>query len=42
MINYHCLDKIKPYLDDVIDEHKTESKWKIQLTMKINFICSKV
>ena len=49
---------IKPYLSDIINnhkaqgkwrihsrnkiiEHKTESEWKIQLTMAINFISSK-
>ena len=53
------LNIIKPYLIDVINEHKTHglvryhsgnkswleetsSKWKIQLTMAINFIYSKV
>ena len=35
------LDKIKPYLNDLIDKHKTQGKWKTQLTMAINFIFSK-
>ena len=29
---------IKPYLRDVINDHKTRREWKIQLTMQINFI----
>ena len=32
---------IKPYLIDVINDDKTRREWKIQLTMKINFISSK-
>ena len=32
------IDKIKPYLDDLIDEHKIEGEWKIQLTMTISFL----
>ena len=52
------LNMIKPYLSDIINDHKTRglvryhsdnktwaeetsSKWKIQLTMAINFISSK-
>ena len=35
------LDIIRPYLVDIINYHKTQSKWKIQLTMAINFISSK-
>ena len=32
---------IRPYLKDMIDNHKEHSKWKIQLAIKINFIsCS--
>ena len=51
------LNRIKPYLSDIINnhktqgtcsihsdnkaiEHKTQSEWKIQLTMKINFVSS--
>ena len=51
------LDKIKPYLSDIINNHKaqgeqrtylsnktielkSQSEWKIQLTMKINFVSS--
>ena len=51
------LDRIKPYLSDIINnyntqgtwiihsgnktiKHKTQSEWKIQLTMKVNFISS--
>ena len=32
------LDKIKPYLSDMINDLKTQGKWKIQLTIAINFI----
>ena len=32
---------IRPYLSDIINDHKTQGEWKIQLTMAINFISSK-
>ena len=32
---------IRPYLRDMINDHKTRREWKIQLTMEINYICSK-
>ena len=35
------LDMIRPYLSDMINDHKTRREWKIQLTMQINFISSK-
>ena len=35
------LDMTRPYLVDMINEHKTQSEWKIQLTAAINFISSK-
>ena len=35
------LDKIEPYLNDLIDNHRTQGEWKIQLTMAITFISSK-
>ena len=35
------LDIIKPYLSDIINDHKTQGEWKIQLTMAINFFSSK-
>ena len=31
----------RPYLSDMINDHKTRREWKIQLTMQINFISSK-
>ena len=34
------LDEIKPYLNDLIDDHKTQGEWKIHLTMAINFMSS--
>ena len=35
------LDIIRPYLNDMINDHKTQSERKIHLTMQINFISSK-
>ena len=35
------LDMIRPYLVDMINDHKNQSEWKIQLTATINFISSK-
>ena len=35
------LDMIRPYLVDMINDHKNQSEWKIQLTVAINFISSK-
>ena len=35
------LDEIKPYLSDIINDHKTQGEWKIHLTMAINFFSSK-
>ena len=32
---------IRSYLADIINDHKTQSEWKIQLTLAINFISSK-
>ena len=32
---------IRPYLSDMINDHKTQGEWKIQLTMSINFMFSK-
>ena len=35
------LDIIRPYLSDMVNDHRTQSDWKIQSTMQINFISSK-
>ena len=35
------IDVIRPYLSDIINNHKTQGTWKIHLTMAINFISSK-
>ena len=35
------LDMIRPYLSDMINDHKTRREWEIQLTIQINFISSK-
>ena len=35
------IDMIRPYLVDIINEHKTQSEWKIQVTAAVNFISSK-
>ena len=32
---------IRQYLSNIINDNKTQSEWKIQLTMTINFIYSK-
>ena len=32
---------IRPYLSDIINDHKSQGEWKIQLTMSINLISSK-
>ena len=32
---------IRQYLSNIINDHKTQGEWKIQLTMKINFITFK-
>ena len=29
---------VRPYLRDMINDHKTRREWKIQLTMQVNFI----
>ena len=36
------LDVIRPYLSHIINDHKTQGKWKIKLKMSINFFPSKV
>ena len=35
------IDKIRPYLSDVINDHKTQGEWKVQSAMAINFFSSK-
>ena len=35
------LDDIKPYLSDIINDHKTKGEWKIHVTMAINLFSSK-
>ena len=35
---YHGI--IRPYLNDLIDKHKTQGEWKIQLAIAIDFISS--
>ena len=39
--NKAYLDEIRPYLSDIINEHKNKDEWKIQINMSINFISSK-
>ena len=36
-----CLNIIRSYFSDLINDHKTQNEWKIELTMQINFISSK-
>ena len=35
------LNKIKPYLRDLVNDHKQSDTWKIQVSIKINFISPK-
>ena len=35
------VNMVRPYLVDMINDHKNKSEWKIQLTAVINFISSK-
>ena len=35
------LNMIRPYLVDMINDHKNQSEWKIQLSAEINFISAK-
>ena len=35
------LDIIRPYLGNIINNHKTQGEWKIQLSLAINFASSK-
>ena len=35
---YEFFDIIRPYLKDMIDEHKAKGEWKIQLSMRIIFV----
>ena len=35
---YEYFDIIKPYLKDMIDNYKARGEWKIQLSMRINFV----
>ena len=35
------LDMVRPYLVDMTNDHKSQSEWKIQLTLEINFASSK-
>ena len=39
--NKAYLDEIRPYLSDIINEHKNKDEWKIQINMSIDFISSK-
>ena len=41
LLTEEYLDKIKPYLKDIKNDLKQSDKWKIQLKIRINFICSK-
>ena len=34
------LNIIRPYLREMIDNHKAHDEWKIQLIMRINFVSS--
>ena len=32
---------VRPYLSNIINDHKTQGEWKIQLAIAINFMSSK-
>ena len=32
---------IRPYLGDIINDHMAQGEWRIQLSMRINFMSSK-
>ena len=34
---YEYFDKIKPYLNDMIDDYKSKGEWKIQIVMRMIF-----
>ena len=38
---FDYFDEIKPYLSDIINDHKTKGEWKIHLTKAIRFFSSK-
>ena len=38
--NNDYLDETKPYLSDIINDHKAEGEWKIHLTVAVNFFSS--
>ena len=35
---YEYFDIIRPYLKDLIDDHKAKGEWKIQLSMRMIFV----
>ena len=35
---YEYFDKIKPYLNDMIDDYKFKGEWKIQIVMRMTFL----
>ena len=38
LVIYEYLEKIRPYLKDMIDNYKAKVQWKIQLVMRIIFV----
>ena len=38
LVLYEYFDIIRPYLKDLIDDYKAKGEWKIQLSMRINFV----
>ena len=35
------LDEVRPYLNNMIDSHRSQGEWKVQLKKAINFFSSK-
>ena len=40
MLIKEYLNMIRPYLRDIVNDHKTQGEWKIQLTIIITFMSS--
>ena len=40
MLIREYLNMIRPYLRDIVNDHKTQGEWKIQLTIIITFMSS--
>ena len=41
LIHYRISNMIRPYLRDIINDHKTQGEWKIKSSIRINFMSFK-